>query len=302
MLIVLAIPVSISKAEVRTFAYQGEQRFYRLFNAENRTETPRPLVLHLHGFRSKETTLKDRATLDYMRWKKLEDEAAKQNFILVSPAAYHGQWRLFPNLKNVVLPSGEEVDDVGYIFELVSFLVDDGLVNGSRIYLTGISDGAILAYHLMCFETSPFIAVVAIVGSMYESHLKDCPVKNPPALLVVAGTNDPILPYDGWIFPTGREVSVPETMDFWRRKHKCSGQKAKKLDDLEPEDGSQILLVEWTGCFKSGAVKLLRAEGSGHAVPDFDAVSEGWLKKSGGQNRDISSAEEAWHFFKRFSK
>lgn len=120
--------------------------------------------------------------------------------------------------------------------------------------------------------------------------------------MAIAGTNDPILPYDGWIFRTGREVSIPEAMNFWREKHGCTGQKAKLLDDVNAEDNSRVRLINWTNCNAENAVQLFRVEGGGHAVPDFEPVSESWRKRSGGQNRDISTAAEAWKFLRRFSR
>lgn len=258
--------------------------------------------MHLHGFRKKETAIEGRETLDYLLWDSLKQVTQTNDVILLQPAALAGQWRLFAGVKNTFLENGQEVNDVGFIFTAVKKLIDDGVADPSKVYLTGISDGAIMAYHLLCQTDSPFAAAVTIVGSMYEKHLEDCDPKYSPPLMVIAGTNDPILPYDGWIFKTGREISIPETMNFWRNQQGCTGQKAKLLEDIEIEDNSRVRIVEWTNCKIDGAIKLLRAEGSGHAVPDFKQVSEGWLKRSGGQNRDISSAQEAWNFLRKFNR
>ncbi|MEM7214607.1 MAG: hypothetical protein AAF423_03615 [Pseudomonadota bacterium] len=297
--LVLSSALAIS-GEVKSFSHQGIDRLYYIEGKANGSGEAQPVVVHLHGYRKKEAALAGQDTLDYIKWNSMVQLAVEENFLLVQPAALYGQWRIFPGLRNVKLEDGTELDDVGYIFSLVDHLIEKGLADRNRIYLTGISDGAIMSYHLLCSPNSPFAAAAAIVGTMYEKHMSDCHADEPPGLMVIAGTNDPILPYDGWIFRTGREVSVPETMDFWRRKHGCNGQKTKLLEDIDTTDDSRMRLVEWTGCKVEGSVKLFRAEGSGHAVPDFSPVSESWLKKSGGQNRDISSAKEAWKFFRRF--
>jgi len=70
-------------------------------------------------------------------------------------------------------------------------------------------------------------------------------------------------------------------------------QAAELLENRAPDDASRVRLVTWTGCTREGAVKLLRAEGGGHAVPSFAPVSGGWRKHGGGHNRDTESAEEA---------
>jgi len=232
-------------AEVKTIEFQNTDRLYRLHNASEADTKSRPLVVHLHGFRQKEAAVEGRATLDYLNWGKLEKVASENGFVTAQPAALHGQWRLFSGLKNVTYENGVEVDDVAFIFAVVQELVQAGIADRGRIYLTGISDGAIMSYYVLCQEGSPFVAAVPIVGSMFEKHMEICSTNTPPGLMVIAGTNDPILPYDGWIFRTGREVSIPETMEFWRKKHQCTGQRTNLLDDLDDTDGSRVRLVEY---------------------------------------------------------
>ncbi|MDJ0615083.1 MAG: prolyl oligopeptidase family serine peptidase, partial [Rhizobiaceae bacterium] len=290
-------------AEVRSFNFQNTERLFHLNDPSSKgTKEPRPMVVHLHGYRKKEASEEGKSTLEYILWDKLQDVAQKNDFIVLQPAALFGQWRLFSGLRNVTLANGLEADDRGLVFAIIQDLIAKKIADPDRIYLTGISDGAIMSYFLLCQKDSPFAAAVAIVGSMFEDHMNGCQPKYAPPLLVIAGTNDPILPYDGWIFQTGREASVPETVEFWRKKQGCTGQSTKLMDDVASDDNSRVRIVEWNGCKIEGAIKLFRVEGGGHAVPDFEPVSKSWQKRSGGQNRDISSALEAWKFLRQFKK
>ena len=302
-LIVLVILFQTSAAaDVRTFRWQGVERLYRLHNAEVGAETAAPLVVYLHGYRKRAEAIEGRNTLDRISWSRLEATATSEGFVVASPAAHWGKWNLLDGLRNTTLGDGTRLDDVGFVFALIDALVADGIADPARIYLTGISDGAIMSYRLLCTPESPFIAAVALIGTMTEIHRDACLDARPTPIMVIAGTLDRTLPYDGRIFRTGRQLSVPETMEYWRRLHGCTGQKSEALDDVDTEDGSQVRLVHWTGCATEGAVKLLRIEGGGHRVPRLAPTAGNAGERKDGRNYDIDGAEEAWRFVSSFTR
>ena len=135
-----------------------------------------------------------------------------------------------------------------------------------------------------------------------EAHRDTCAATVPIPLLVIAGTNDRSVPYDGWLFPTGRGLSVPETMEHFRLLHGCTGQKTDLLYDRDAKDGSRVLEVVWTGCAAESAVRLLRVEGGGHNRPSHEPLPDAWRERAGVHNRDIESAEEVWAFLRQFRK
>lgn len=302
LIVLVLLFQSPASAEVRTFAWQGVDRYYRLHNAEARTETAAPLIVHLHGYRKRDEALADRGTLDRIGWDRLEAVATQERIVVVSPAAYWGQWNLLDGLRNTTLDGGEQIDDVGFILALIESLVADQIADPKRIYLTGISDGAIMSYRLLCTPEMPFAAAVPIIGTMAEVHRDACMDARPTPIMVIAGTDDRTLPYDGWIYRTGREISVPETMEHWRRLHHCTGQESEVLDDIDPQDGSRVRLVRWTGCATEGAVKLLRVEGGGHRVPRLAATVGDGAEHKDGRNQDIDGAGEAWRFLSPFTR
>ena len=157
-----------------------------------------------------------------------------------------------------------------------------------------------MSYRLLCTAEASFAAAAPAGGSMYQGHRDTCAATVPIPLLVIAGTNDRSLPYDGWIFPTGRELSIPETMEHFRLLHGCAGQKSDLLYDRFSEDQSRVLEVVWTGCATPNSVKLLRVEGGGHNAPSFEPLPESWREWAGTHNRDIESAEEIWAFLRQF--
>lgn len=147
--------------------WQDHQRIYRLAGAEEMDEA-RPLVVHIHGFRKRDKAIADRESLESIGWSALERHALDKKFLVASPAAIWGQWNLAPSLRNTALPDGRPVDDTGFIFAIVRELIQTGRADAARIYLTGISDGAIMSYGLLCHPDSPFAAAVPVIGTMTE--------------------------------------------------------------------------------------------------------------------------------------
>ena len=288
--------------EARTLEHKGVERHYYLQNAEAAAAAPAPLVVSLHGYRDPEQALTERKNLSQLAWRPLARVADREGFVVAYPHAWLGQWTQFEELENTTLEDGRTVDDVGFIARMIERLVDEGLVDPARIYLTGFSDGAIMSYKLLCTAGAPFAAAAPAGGAMYQGHRDTCAAAVPIPLLVIAGTNDRSLPYDGWIFPTGRELSIPETMEHFRVLHGCTGQKSDLLYDRFSEDSSRVLEVVWTGCAIPNAVKLLRVEGGGHNAPSFEAIPEEWRTWAGVHNRDIESAEEIWAFMRQFER
>ncbi|HXG81730.1 MAG TPA: hypothetical protein VNJ05_08005 [Sphingomicrobium sp.] len=136
---------------------------------------------------------------------------------------------------------------------------------------------------------------------MMEAQRDACKPARAVPLAVVAGTSDRALPYDGWVLPNGRLLSVPETMDFWRRQHGCTGQSDRPL----PESGrseSRVQLVQWSGCRQPDSIRLYRIEGGGHQAPSEEASPPQWIKSFGIRNHDIEAAEELWRFAGRFKR
>ncbi|MEM7222622.1 MAG: PHB depolymerase family esterase [Pseudomonadota bacterium] len=289
--------------EKRNFLHQETERAYYIHNDKPVENAPRPLVVALHGYSGKGEAVRGSHRLAEHLWAKLDEIAQREGFVTLYPVALHGQWNLFPGLKDTTLESGEPADDVGYIHGLVADMVAKGIADPNRIYLTGFSDGAILSYRLLCLDgPGVFAAAVPIAGSMHQPHYDSCAPDFVPPILVIAGTRDPILPYDGWLFSGGREVSIPETMELWRKLHGCDAQSWTLMADRVVEDSSRVRAVTWTGCATPDSVKLLRIEGGGHQAPSFTPGPARWTERFGPRNQDIESAEEIWRFLSVFAK
>jgi polyhydroxybutyrate depolymerase len=299
--LVLGLVLMASSAvagEDRSLSWQGIERQYRLHNQQ---PDAAPAVVYLHHRHSEAGAIEARANLSLLAWNRLDAVSRAEGFVTVTPAAIKGFWNHTPGLGDLVEhPEIGEVDDVGFVFALVDHLIAAGIAEPERVYVTGISNGAILSYRLLCTEGNPFAAAVPVVGNMPDYLLTSCADIPPTPVMLIAGTKDRIVPYDGWIYRHGRYISVPEVMEFWRQRQGCKEQRWKLFEDSVLEDNSRPVRVWWTGCDRDFAVELIRVEGGGHTTPSPKPVSEDWLKRAGGHNQDIDAAVLAWRFMQRF--
>jgi polyhydroxybutyrate depolymerase len=159
-----------------------------------------------------------------------------------------------------------------------------------------------MTFELMCRLADKIAAAAPLNTGMTDRQRDGCKPVRPAPIFAVAGRNDPIQPYDGWLTEVRRLLSVPETMEFWRVQHGCTGQMRRLLPHRNQSDTTRIALVEWTGCRTANAVKLYVVLGGGHRVPSFTPASPEWIREAGPQNRDIETIDEFWKFAKQFSR
>jgi polyhydroxybutyrate depolymerase len=120
-------------------------------------------------------------------------------------------------------------------------------------------------------------------------------------MMAVAGTADRAEPYDGDVAPNGRLLSVPETMEYWRKIDGCHDEAARALPHLHDTDPTEISLVEWRGCSSNTALKLYRVQHGGHQLPSFVESTKDLDAHFGLRNHDMDTAEAVWNFVSRYS-
>ena len=109
------------------------------------------------------------------------------------------------------------VDDIAYLRNLLDALIAEYPVDPARVYVTGISNGGMMAYRAAC-ELSDRIAAIAVVAGAMSAPV--CEPAAPVAVLIIHGTADRRVPYAGGRAANGRvDPSVAEAEAFWRRRN-----------------------------------------------------------------------------------
>jgi polyhydroxybutyrate depolymerase len=111
------------------------------------------------------------------------------------------------------------VDDVGFVAAVLSDVDKHLAVDRERVFATGMSNGAMLAYRLAC-DTDLFAAVAPVAGTL----LGECPAPRPVSVLHIHGLADASVPFDGSRGTGFAQIDgppVPSVLDLWRRVDRC---------------------------------------------------------------------------------
>jgi len=177
------------------------------------------------------------------------------------------------------------------------------LLDSTRIYATGASNGGHMSYRL-AIELSHRIAAVGVVIAGFPAQNECSGPVNPISVLIMNGTDDPICPWHGGQYSPedrGTALSAYESVNFWVRHNQCDSiPEYYNFPDITTDDNSTVTLEKYGNGVEGTEVYLYRIDGGGHAPASIIEHYADWsLKIVGNQNYDIEMAREVWAFFKR---
>ena len=230
---------------------------------------PLPLVLDLHG---RGGSIFQQGEISQMNAK-----ADQQGFIVVSPQALGepATWWPAPG------PKGQE--DLEFFQALIATLESQHSIDPTRIYVTGFSNGGAMANRLACAMSEKIAAIAPVAGA--HPQMETCEPTLPVAVLVIHGTDDHIIPYqgDGDYLP-----SVPAWTAAWAQRDQCN-------PTPEAEQSRQSVNVEtWTDCAGGASVVLYTIAGGGHLWPGAGFGPGPYLD---GPAPDVYATDIIWEFF-----
>lgn len=268
----------------------GRRRSYYVHRpAKSDAATLLPVVIALHG-----------ATMTgplMAAFTGLDAKADEAGFLAVYPDGTGGLQTYFWNAGNCCGPPARGgVDDVAFLRALIDDLARTHRIDPARIYATGLSNGAMMAYRLAS-ELADRIAAIACVGGTMTAEIGR-PAR-PVPLLHVHGTEDLFVPYGGGKGSksvTGFEYeSVDRTIAAWVRENGCSAEPTVEALPDRAGDGTRVRRETYAGGRAGSEVVLVVVEGGGHTWPGRD-LGTNVLGKS---TRNASANDLIWEFFRR---
>jgi len=266
--LLLAAPKPGAAAVVleRTLTHQGRVRTYRILRPKAWSKEKRVhLVLALHGGGGTAQQL-DRSTNG-----QLGREADKRGWIVVCPQGVAKGWNDGRPLTSRRDRRRKGVDDVAFLGALIDEMHKTWNIDRSRVYATGISNGGFMSFRLGLELSSKIAAIAPVTANLAKVHDGKKPT-HPVGLLVINGTADPLVPYEGGhvqVFGRKRGAihSTDESVNRWAAFNGCGKvSKAVALADAAPKDGTRAYRSTWSGC-GAFSVVLIRIQGGGHAWP-----------------------------------
>jgi polyhydroxybutyrate depolymerase len=291
----LVMPSAANAGSEHTLEVGGRQRTYWLHLPTPLPKGKLPVVLVFHGGTGTGKGLE--------KLTKFSQLADREGFIAVYPDGIGKNWN-DGRVGDFSVPLKEKIDDVGFITALLDALAKQHAIDPKRIYATGISNGGIFSHYLGARLSSRIAAIAPIVGGMADPFYREFKPAEPVAVLILQGTADPMVPYDGgWITnkKRGKIIGTDETIKLWIKHNGCERKpEVADLPDKDPDDGCTVKRYTY-GKGKNGTeVVLFRIEGGGHTWPG--GLQYAPKKLVGVVCRDIDANAVIWDFFKKHPK
>lgn len=272
-------------AQYDSIAHDGLQRTYQLHLPSNySTDTIHSLVIALHGGFGSGPQLETQSQLSV--------KADAENFIVVYPEGVQSllNIRTWNSGECCGYAANNDIDDVGFINSLIDSLLSIYAIDTTRVYVTGMSNGAFMSYRLACELSHRIAAIAPVAGSM---NVDDCSATSPIPIIHFHSYNDLHVPYNGG-YGTGvsdhYNPPLDSVLNVWSLVDNCEITQDTLVND------SNYTHIVWENCDCSYSIEYYITQDGGHSwpggtsTPIGDPVSE-----------VINANDLMWDFFQQYS-
>jgi polyhydroxybutyrate depolymerase len=278
--------------EHRSIDVDGVERWFLLTAPEAVDDEPLPLLLDFHG-------LSEGAEI-HTRMSGLGELALTEGFVLAFPNGTGSpvRWLIGP----------DDNPDVRFVDVLIDTLAAERCIDLSRVYSTGLSNGAMFSSLLACERADRIAAIAPIAGVL---HPEGCRPGRPVPVMAVHGTADPILHFNGGVGSLDGLMSgaidpssagdrpadldgdgYPANVRRWAEHNGCEPEPT----DTRPVPG---VVLRSYDCPDGASVRFYVVEGGGHSWPGSE-FSQAIASIVGTTNMDLRTSELLWDFVSRY--
>jgi polyhydroxybutyrate depolymerase len=183
------------------------------------------------------------------------------------------------------------IDDIAFLDAVIADAARRFGLDSSRIYITGMSNGSLMAEAYAASRPDAVKAVAGVAGTLDPAAF---PVRGAVPLLHIHGTEDAQVPFEGGKGSDGYTdtdfTSVADVIVAFRRANGGGLSESTRVIDPE-DDGMRTVETTWSRG-RVPIVRLLAIEGGGHVWPGGRRAS-----RQGGDTKDISANSEILRFF-----
>jgi polyhydroxybutyrate depolymerase len=183
----------------------------------------------------------------------------------------------------------ENIDDVAFFKDLIDYLIKNYKIDANRVFVTGMSNGAMMSYRLACELSEKIRAIAAVSGP--QSLKTACKATRPVPVLHIHSVKDLNVPHLGGLginknaFPP-----VLEGLNYWVTRNGCKPT-AKVVQDDE-----KFKLSTWTGCQNEASIYYFLTKDGGHAW-----AGARWVRKDADEpSKNVNANKEIFDFFDKF--
>jgi polyhydroxybutyrate depolymerase len=227
--------------------------------------------------------------------------AAREGFLVVYPQGIGRSWN-DGRITEVSQAHRERIDDLAFFDALLETLSREHRIDPARVYATGISNGGIFSHYLAAQRADKIAAIAPVVGGIAEPFDRNFRPTRPVSVLIIQGTEDPLVPYAGGKIAggdgkdRGSVIGTERAVRLWTNANGCRPDpETSTLPDRDPQDGCRVEASMWRGGCAGSEVWLYRVEGGGHTWPGGLQYLPRFL--IGRVTRDLDS-QAIWEFFR----
>jgi len=140
--------------------------------------------------------------------------------------------------------SNREVDDLGFVRELLDVLLARFPIDPSRVYAAGLSNGGMFCYRVADVLSDRFAAIGVVAGTWLAGE-PPSPAR-PVPVVHFHGTRDRLVPFDGGsplpIHPTHGFRPVRECAGLWARANGCRSRPEHHPLPDRVDDHTRVIL------------------------------------------------------------
>ena len=232
-----------TKIEKLSLKVGDKDRSYTLERPEDKASI-KNIIIALHGSGSTGDKIQENL--------RLSELVSKNKTVIAYPDGVDNSW-------NDIRVKSEDVDDIGFITQLIQSLQKEYKVNKESTTLLGVSNGGFMVQTLVCQDDTLAKNMVSVVASFLVELAEQC--KSLPVNSVyVLGQKDTIVPYAGGDLVTpikGQALSAEKTLTNAAQINKCS-------DGIEEKEATSVLIQKINGCQNNGQVALITYVNESH--------------------------------------
>jgi polyhydroxybutyrate depolymerase len=260
--------------QLRSISFKGAARSFLYVTPKPGVPKPLPLLVVLHGRHADASFEEGRTGFDRV--------AAAGQAIVVYPNAT-GKEHSWNAGRCCDDSAAAAVDDVGFIDAVVAQVRSLAAIDPRRIYVSGYSTGAMMAYRYACARPATVAALAEVGGAPMVSG---CPGPGSAvSLLAIHGTRDHSVPYAGTDRSKVLRVATPAiapVVDRWRTRNACSSR-------ADVHKQGRVESSYWSGCRGHGVVQFI-------TLLDFD---HDWPHRA---TVGLDATDSIWRFLRARSR
>jgi polyhydroxybutyrate depolymerase len=279
------------EAVEKTLSVDGRERTFLVYVPETKADKPRAVVLALHGGGGNGRQME--------RYSRLNQTAKAHGFIVIYPDAVEANWNDGRGM-DFIRAQKENIDDVKFLRAAVDAVAGETPIDRSRVFATGISNGAFMS-HRLATEASDLVAAVApVVGGMAPAMAEKFAPTYPVSILLIQGDADPLVPIGGGEVRAmgksrGKTVPIADALAKYVARNGNQGDPVVTTQDNKPDDSTTVEFRKYADGAGGAKTHYYLIKQGGHTWPGRPLyLPEAIIGKA---SQEFSASDVIWEFF-----